>query len=227
MYLYPNAPATRPARITSDTRSGVATVTEVHTVETGSPWDGLHGWERHAACLHAARAGSKKALDTLVAELNPLVWHVARSVGLDRFSAEDVVQTVWLALLSNLNQVAEPKALARWLITTTRREAQRVRGKATTHVPLSEELAERMDNAAPHPEAEALRTDRDRRLWRVFADLSQRCQELLRLTVLDGRADYRVVAESMRMPRGSIGPTRGRCLNALRELLETTEGGAG
>jgi hypothetical protein len=28
-----------------------------------------------------------------------------------------------------------------------------------------------------------------------------------------------MVAEAMEMPRGSIGPTRGRCLAKLRELL--------
>lgn len=67
--------------------------------------------------------------------------------------------------------------------------------------------------------------DRDQRLWHAFARLPQRCQELLRLTVLAGRAEYRAVAEAMHMPRGSIGPTRGRCLNTLRELLEIEGGG--
>jgi hypothetical protein len=50
--------------------------------------------------------------------------------------------------------------------------------------------------------------------------MSRRCQELLRLTVLAGRAEYRAVAEALSMPRGSIGPTRGRCLNQLKSRLE-------
>ena len=33
------------------------------------------------------------------------------------------------------------------------------------------------------------------------------------------RPDYDSVAEALDMPRGSIGPTRGRCLARLRELL--------
>jgi DNA-directed RNA polymerase specialized sigma24 family protein len=34
-----------------------------------------------------------------------------------------------------------------------------------------------------------------------------------------GRPDYAAVADAMGMPVGSIGPTRGRCLAKLRELL--------
>jgi len=204
----------------------VGVVTDVRTAEADPPWEGLHGSERYAVCLHAARTGNRRALDTLVEDLTPLVWHVARGNGLPRAVAEDVVQTVWLALISKMNDVSEPKALASWLITTTRREANRVRGKGSAQLALTDEMAETLPSTQPQPEDEALRVDRDDRLWRAFAGLTQRCQALLRLTVLAGRAEYRLVAEAMRMPHGSIGPTRARCLNTLRERLDT-EGGGG
>jgi RNA polymerase sigma factor (sigma-70 family) len=174
----------------------------------------------------AVKAGNRAALAILVEDLTPLVWHVARGNGLDRTAAEDVVQTVWLALFSHIDTLAEPRALAGWLITTTRREAQRARGKSANQTALTDEMAESLASEHAQPEVEALRSDRDDRLWRAFAELPERCQELLRLTVLAGRAEYQLVAEAMRMPRGSIGPTRGRCLNTLRELLDT-EGGSG
>ena len=79
-------------------------------------------------------------------------------------------------------------------------------------------------NPDPSPEHEVLRTERDRALWSAFHKLSQRCQELLRLTVLAGRAEYRAVAEALHMPHGSIGPTRGRCLNNLRSLYDGDSG---
>jgi RNA polymerase sigma factor (sigma-70 family) len=196
------------------------------TASTGPHWAELTGHDRHAACLLAARAGDRKALDALVVELTPLVWHVARGQGLARTEAEDVVQTVWLSLLRHLHTVAEPKALAGWLITTTRRAARRGNGPAADREePLSDDAAALVPTDQALPEPEALRNDRDRRLWRAFRQLPQRCQELLRLTVLAGRAEYRVVAEALRMPRGSIGPTRGRCLNLLRGLF-ATEGGS-
>jgi RNA polymerase sigma factor (sigma-70 family) len=174
--------------------------------------------------MHAARAGDRLAMNRLVKELTPLVWHVARGHGLDRHTAEDVVQSVWLALFSHLNGLHDPKALAAWLITTTHRESQRPHGRRTPPVPLTDEMAETMHSPHPGPEEEAVRADRNQRLWYAFTRLPQRCQELLRLTVLAGRVEYQLVADALRMPRGSVGPTRGRCLNSMRDLL-ANEGG--
>jgi RNA polymerase sigma factor (sigma-70 family) len=194
------------------------------TITEDAPWWELTGYSRHAACLVAARSGDRAALDALVADLNPLVWHVARGQGLDRTIAEDVVQTVWLTLLRNLDAVADPKAVARWLITTTRREAARNRTHLQRTEPLPEDTAERLPSADGLPEEEALRTDRDRALWRAFQRLDERCRRLLWLTVVSGRAEYDHVAHQLNMPRGSIGPTRGRCITALRGYLNN-EGG--
>lgn len=194
------------------------------TVAEDAPWWELTGYSKHAACLIAARSGDRKALDALVVDLHPLVWHVARSHGLDRARAEDVVQTVWLTLLRNLDAVVQPKALARWLIITTKRESVRHLGRTDRLDPLTEDDAERLVSEDGLPEEEALRSDRDRALWRAFHRMTSMCQELLLLTVVGGRAEYDHVAEELRIPRGSIGPKRGRCLGALRALY-ASEGG--
>jgi RNA polymerase sigma factor (sigma-70 family) len=193
-------------------------------VSDDPPWRELAGHARHAACLIAARSGDRAALDALVTDLTPLVWHVARGHGFEQTIAEDVVQTVWLTLLRNLHSVTEPRALAQWLITTTRREAQRVRGTGSRIAPLPDDLLAQFPSEEGLPELEMLRNDRDRQLWSAFRRLSEKCQELLRLTVLAGRVEYGGVAEALGMPRGGIGPTRGRCLTKLRDLI-TTEGG--
>ncbi|NUT51211.1 MAG: sigma-70 family RNA polymerase sigma factor [Saccharothrix sp.] len=176
--------------------------------------------ERQAALVVAARAGSREALDSLVAELTPLVWHVARGNGLDQTTAEDVVQTVWLSLLRHLDRLVEPRAVAGWLIVATRREARRAWSERNGRPALSTDSAVDMPGDRWLPEPEALRDDRDRRLWRAFGALSRRCQELLRMTVLAGRVEYRAVSEALSMPHGSIGPTRGRCLKQLKSRLE-------
>ncbi|MEU4671767.1 sigma-70 family RNA polymerase sigma factor [Amycolatopsis sp. NPDC023774] len=200
-------------------------MTDVQTTEVDPPWEGLTGVDLHAACMEAARAGDRRAMAKLVDELTPLVWHVARANGLNRQVAEDVVQTVWLALFSQLDKLRDPRALAAWLITTARREAAHPYGRRVQPVPLSDEVAEKLESTHPAPEDEAVRADNDRRVWRAFLRLPTRCQELLRLTVLAGRAEYQAVAEAMRMPRGSIGPTRGRCLDTMRDLLAGEGGG--
>ncbi|HEX3779547.1 MAG TPA: sigma-70 family RNA polymerase sigma factor [Pseudonocardiaceae bacterium] len=191
------------------------------------PWWELTGYQRHGACLVAARNGDRQALDDLVQDLSPLVWHVARAQGIARAQAEDVVQTVWLTLLRNLHSVAEPRAVARWLITTTRREAIRSLRSVNQEQPLVDEVLDQLQTRDGLPEQEVLQRDRNIQLWSAFRQLSQRCQELLRLTVLAGRAEYNVVAAELHMPRGSIGPTRSRCLTILRGVLTNeTEGGS-
>ena len=171
-------------------------------------------------CLREARAGNRHAMNRLVAELNPLVWNVARGHRLDQHTAEDVVQTVWLALVDHVDQVREPKALAGWLITTTRHEAMRVKGRKPALVALTDEMAEAVPSTQPAPEAEMLRKDRDSRLWRAFGVLSERDQELLRLTVLNGRADYHEVARKLGLSVSSIGKLRNRALQRLRTVLD-------
>jgi RNA polymerase sigma factor (sigma-70 family) len=215
-----------PADGTPDELGAAAIVAQRPTGKVPAPvsWRELEGYDRHAQCLIAARQGDRAALDALVDELTPLVWNVARGNGLDVPAAEDVVQNVWLALLRHLHRLAEPRALVGWLVVTARRESHRSWRDARGTAPLLDDTAEQLPSEMWLPEVETLRDDRDRRLWRAYGRLPRRCQELLRLTVLAGRAEYQAVAEALAMPRGSIGPTRGRCLSTLRVELER-EGG--
>jgi RNA polymerase sigma factor (sigma-70 family) len=173
---------------------------------------------RLSACLERARGGDRSALDQVVRELNPLLWHVARSQGLDAEQAADVVQTTWLALLRQLDGIRSPQALTGWLVTTARREAWQVRDRARRLVP-DDAALEAVRDPDPGPDERLLVDERDRVLWSHFQRLPERCRALLRLVAQVRRPDYTVVTEALGMPHGSIGPTRGRCLAKLREML--------
>ena len=73
--------------------------------------------------------------------------------------------------------------------------------------------------AVDDPEAEAILSDRQRRLWRHIRALPERCQALLRVIAFASQPDYAAIATALGMPIGSIGPTRGRCLTKLRTAL--------
>ena len=49
-------------------------------------------------------------------------------------------------------------------------------------------------------------------------------RRLLRIVAAAPRPDYTVIANDLGMPVGSIGPTRGRCLEKLRVELVRTGG---
>jgi DNA-directed RNA polymerase specialized sigma24 family protein len=50
--------------------------------------------------------------------------------------------------------------------------------------------------------------------------LGSRCRDLLYLIFLDpGEPSYDDISTQLGMPKGSIGPTRNRCIAQLREIL--------
>jgi RNA polymerase sigma factor (sigma-70 family) len=163
-------------------------------------------------------------IDGLIPELTPLLWQVARAAGLGAEDAEDVVQSSWVSLLSHLDTIREPGAIAAWLVTTTRREAWKIAAaRRRTQLADTDRLADIAD-PRPSPEDSALLDAEQRALWVALLTLSPLCQELLRIVAFVPRPDYDAVAAQLRMKRGSIGPNRRRCLDKLGQALRDASG---
>ena len=173
---------------------------------------------RIGALLERARDGDRGALDDVVRELSPLLWRVARSQGLDAETASDVVQTTWLELLGRIGEIRSPQALTSWLVTTARRESWRLKDRARRTSGDTQTL-DVLPDPGPAPDHHLLVEERDRLLRKAFRLLPERCRRLLSVLAQVDRPDYAVVSEALGMPHGSIGPTRGRCLAKLRDLL--------
>ena len=178
--------------------------------------------DKAAEAVMAYRAGDTDRLAGLVRLLTPLLWHTVRAQGADRDLAEDVVQSVWLVLVRNMDSIRDPHATLQWLLVTARRAAWRaVRQARTDAVHQLDDDATAWLTGPPDelPGAALERDERDAALWRHVQDLPERCRRLLGLVALVDRPDYAVVSQSLGMPIGSIGPTRGRCLAKLRMSL--------
>lgn len=174
-------------------------------------------YDRRARLYIAARAGDEQAQRTLVEELNELLWRAARRAGLDRESASDAVQTAWLRLWRPGNELEQPRALTKWLLTTVRREAWKLIGGARREV-----VADPIDIQEPTIEGiddSLLRDTEHEAVRRAFLTQPEKCRKLLAFVATVDRPDYDYIAETLGMKRGSIGPTRGRCLNKLRKTL--------
>ncbi|MBO9523825.1 MAG: sigma-70 family RNA polymerase sigma factor [Nocardioidaceae bacterium] len=182
-------------------------------------------WSAPAAAFVAWREGDEQALEELVRTLSPVLWQVARAAGLDRSSAEDVVQTTWLALVRSAASIDSPQSVAGWLCTTARREAWRVGKKARRETATDDEVLSPALPPADGPENDVVLADDRELLLRCLERLNERCRALLRIVAAGPRPDYAEVSRTLGMPVGSIGPTRGRCLEKLRQEL-ALEGGA-
>jgi RNA polymerase sigma factor (sigma-70 family) len=176
-------------------------------------------WVQSANHFRRWREGEHAALDDLVRSLTPVLWHVVRAYGLEKEQAEDVVQTAWLTLVRRHETIADPQAVAAWLTTTARREAWRVSRVSSRAVPLGDEVIEARVPHQKDAESEVVTNDEQDRLWAHVSQLSPRCQRLMRIVAFDDRPDYAGIAQELGMPIGSIGPTRGRCLDKLKHLL--------
>jgi RNA polymerase sigma factor (sigma-70 family) len=176
-------------------------------------------WSDASSCFRRWLDGDQAGLDELVATMTPVLWHVVRAYRLSQDSAEDVIQTTWLALVRRRDNIEDAQAVGGWLTMTARREAWRVSQKSSRAVPVEDSEFETRLPAQRSAESEAVQHDDEDRLWLAVATLNERCQRLLRIVAFEHRPDYKAVAESLDMPIGSIGPTRSRCLAKLRAAL--------
>jgi RNA polymerase sigma factor (sigma-70 family) len=171
--------------------------------------------------VRAAAAGDPKAWEQLVDSYVGLIWTIARNHRLSPGDAADVSQTTWLRLVENIDRIEDPSRVGAWLATTARRECLRLLARSQRQV-LCAETDTLVDPRAPEvagPDAGLLARERDDDVRRALAQLPPRCQELMRLLMLDPPPSYEEISAAMDMPIGSIGPTRGRCLRRLEQIL--------
>jgi len=205
----------------------VITFSDVPGTEHGAQGHTRSGarWSASAAAFTAWRDGDQAALEELVRLLSPTLWQVVRATGLDRASAEDIVQNTWLALVDNAAKIENPMAVAGWLCTTARRDAWRVSKKIRREIATDDDVLGSALPSVDGPEDDLVLADDKARLRRCLSRVSDRCQALLRMLAAGPRPDYAEVSDAMDMPVGSIGPTRARCLEKLRIEL-VAEGAA-
>ena len=172
-----------------------------------------------AELLVAAGAGSQDAWNALVHRYGRLVWSVVRGFRFDSATAADVSQTVWLRLVEHCDRIRDPERLASWLATTARNESIRASRRLSRAIP-TEFPVEVADDNAPPIDERLLDDEQLREVLGAFGEMSPKCREILELLCTDPPLDYEAISEILGMPIGSIGPTRARCIDRLRRLLE-------
>jgi RNA polymerase sigma factor (sigma-70 family) len=138
---------------------------------------------------------------------------VAHSYRLAAHDVDDVIQTTWLRLLENRDSIREPGAVGAWLATTARRTSLRVIERSARELPTDAAIDAPADDDIDDRLA-AL--ERRAAVDAALAELPAAHRELMLRLVSDSEPSYAEVAAELRIPVGSVGPTRGRCLQRLR-----------
>jgi RNA polymerase sigma factor (sigma-70 family) len=177
-----------------------------------------------SALVRAATDGDQHAWNALVDRFSGLLWSIARRYWLNEADAADVYQITWLKLLEHLESIKDPARLPGWLSTTCQRECLALLRRSGRTVPVSDEsFLDARSTPTEDTDHPVLVADAYHTLWTAFGQLTDRCQQLLRVLIADaeeGPPSYQGVATTLGMPVGSLGPTRARCLDRLRKLLD-------
>lgn len=145
---------------------------------------------------------------------------------------DDAFGATWLRLAERLDQIREPEKLPGWLTTTACNEVRQIlRQRGRQHVSLDpfdagggqvatagvlDALLDDGDHAG-----ELLADERRREVRDAFGRLDEHCRELLTVLVLaDPPLPYDEASERLGRPIGALGPSRRRCLEKMRSLLE-------
>ena len=204
------------------------------------PDDGLGSLVAGALDGHAA------AWNALVARLQRVVWKAVNMMTTDPDVRDDAFAATWLRLAERLDTVREPEKLPGWLATTATNEVRQIiRRRGHGEVSLTaawgsaddgaSDLGDRLVGDEGEHAAGVVRAEERANVRAAFARLDDGCREIITVLVLsDPPLPYDEASEVLGRPVGSLGPTRGRCLEKLKRLLvpdttpedPTPEGGA-
>lgn len=187
--------------------------------------------ELDARLVERCLAGDRRAWDALVRRHERLVYSVARSWRLSDEDLGDVFQEVFAALVRGLPRLRDARSLVRWLSSTTDRVARtralRQRRELALRVE-DEAVFERLTDASEPVGAELEALERQATVRLALSGVPERCRRLiLALYYEDPTPAYSDLAYRLGVPIGSLGPTRARCMEKLRELLAGPAGKAG
>jgi RNA polymerase sigma factor (sigma-70 family) len=181
-----------------------------------------------------AREGDQDAWNAIVERYLPLVCGVARRHRLSEADGDDVCQTVWLRLVEQLDKIREPAAMPGWLATTTRNECLRLIAARKRMTPVDPAESGTLAGVTDDVAGDDLVVAEERQALREgLAALPADRRELLLILLADPPVPYADISERLGIPVGSIGPTRARALeqlrntSALRALIERPALGTG
>lgn len=179
-----------------------------------------------SATVVAAARGEREAWEMLVGRFGAMVMAVARSCRLNDADVAEVHQVTWLRLVENIDRIERPERVGAWLVTTAKRESLRVVRDHQRVVPDHDAVQRCADDDARPLDEGPLAAERAAAVRAAYARLPAHCKRLLGVMSTDDPPSYKEISRLLSMPVGSIGPTRGRCLEHLRRILKDLENAA-
>jgi RNA polymerase sigma factor (sigma-70 family) len=170
------------------------------------------------APLDALAAGDDATWAATVRRYEGLLRSAARVVLRSDADIDEAVQRTWVLLLRNAARINDPRALPGWLSTTARREALAILRSQQRAVP-TEDVADQVAPDERDMAAGIIDEELRAALHRAVSTLPE-TQKRIVTALLREPESYDALSRELGIPRGSLGPLRGRAVRALRAQLE-------
>ena len=188
------------------------------------------------ALVAGAIDGHGGAWNALVARLERVVWKSVNMMTTDPEVRDDAFAATWLRLAERLDGIREPEKLPGWLVTTATNEVRQiVRQRHRQDISITEswsvpngvgDLVDTLVGDEGEHADPLMADERRRRVRAAFGRLDEPCRQLITVLVLaDPPVPYDEASDVLGRPIGSLGPSRRRCLDKMRMLLDHTDGG--
>ena len=172
--------------------------------------------------------GDAAAWEALVFRYQRLIYSIPVKLGFSQDDAADVFQSICLKLVEKLETLRDHNKLGSWLITATSRECWRKSALSRREAPGSLGGGEVHDGDPVNLAAEQLLPletqvilEQQQLVREAVAQLPERCRRLITMLFYEkDELSYSDIARLMKMPVSSVGPTRARCLEKLKKLLD-------
>ncbi|MEM9550112.1 MAG: sigma-70 family RNA polymerase sigma factor [Pseudomonadota bacterium] len=161
----------------------------------------------------------RSAFDTLYMQTSGKLFAVAMRITKDRAEAEDVLQEAFIRVWQRAQSFRPGQARAiSWLIAITRNLAiDRLRARVAPSAPI--ELAERVPDGQPTPEAAAATSEKRAQIETCLDELEERRADAVKSAYLEGYS-YQDLADRYDTPINTIRTWLRRSLIHLRDCLE-------
>lgn len=180
------------------------------------------------ALVEACLGGDSEAWKALILRYQRLIYSIPTRSGFSPVDAADIFQSVCLKLFQKLVTLRKQEKISSWLMTTTTRECWRVveKRRRETQPSIYDEDYERdivnqLASAKPLADEARIAFERQQAVREAVEGLSERCRSLITLLFYSKEEpSYADIARITKVPLNSVGPTRARCLQKLKRILE-------
>jgi RNA polymerase sigma factor (sigma-70 family) len=167
--------------------------------------------------------GDAHSWEMLLERYKRLIYSVPVRFGLDHDDRHEIFQTVCLEILKNMRAIRDAGKVRSWILTITIRESNDLlRHKYAEREKIGAVLEEPPPERAVDTLNIYLATEREAILREAVAELPSRCRALIELLFFsEPPADYEKAAAAVGLSKESIGSIRLRCLDKLKQILES------